>query len=163
MERYLQLLKEQGADLALKIPADSVVTAAWTVFKCRFGCGMYGSNHCCPPEIFTWRETQAMLDCYEYGLLFRCPEIHLVEPAALHVSKELFFADYYKVIAFASGPCKKCQPCHPGTCNFPKQTLPAMEACGIDVFATVRNQGLEIHTLREKDQPAQYFGLIMVE
>ena len=27
-----------------------------------------------------------------------------------------------------------------------------MEACGIDVFATVRANGLEIHTLRDKNE-----------
>ena len=38
-----------------------------------------------------------------------------------------------------------------------------MEACGIDVFATVRANGLEIHTLREKEEVQNYFGLLLVE
>lgn len=47
-------------------------------------------------------------------------------------------------------------------CNFPGQTVPSMEACGMDVFATVRNNGLEIHTLRVKGEPQNHFGLILV-
>ena len=38
-----------------------------------------------------------------------------------------------------------------------------MEACGIDVFATVRNNGLEIHILREKGEIQNHFGLLMVD
>ncbi len=38
-----------------------------------------------------------------------------------------------------------------------------MEACGIDVFATVRANGLEIHTLRDKNEEKNFFGLILVE
>ena len=62
MQKYLGLLKEHGADLAIKIPASSVVTAAWTVYRCKFGCSTYGKSHCCPPNSPTWRETQDMID-----------------------------------------------------------------------------------------------------
>ena len=35
-----------------------------------------------------------------------------------------------------------------------------MEACGIDVFATVRANGLEIHTLREKGRSTKLLWVI---
>ena len=38
-----------------------------------------------------------------------------------------------------------------------------MEACGIDVFATVRANGLEIHTLRDPGEVQNHFGLVLVE
>lgn len=38
-----------------------------------------------------------------------------------------------------------------------------MEACGIDVFATVRSNGLEINTLREKGEIQNHFGLLLVD
>ena len=91
----------------MKIPAKSIQTAAWTVYRCQFG--------------------------------------------------------YYKVIGFGSRPCKKCKKCNLQYCNFPDKTVPAMEACGIDVFATVRNNGLEIHILRKKGEIQNHFGLLMVE
>ena len=86
-----------------------------------------------------------------------------VTPLAVKTARELFLDDYYKVIAFGSGPCRICQKCNPACCNFPDRTVPAMEACGIDVFATVRTNGLELHTLREKGGIQNHFGLIMVE
>jgi len=37
-----------------------------------------------------------------------------------------------------------------------------MEACGIDVFATARAQGLPIHTLRERNEPHNLYGLLLL-
>lgn len=104
-----------------------------------------------------------MLDDFQYGLLFRCHEMKIVTPLAVRAARELFLDGYYKVIAFGSGPCKKCANCSAERCNFPGQTVPSMEACGIEVFATVRNNGLEIHPLREKTEVQNHFGLLMVE
>ena len=163
MEKYVSLLKEGGADLVLRIDAKSVRTAAWTVYRCQFGCDTYGKSPCCPPSTPTWKETQDMLDDFQYGLLFRCHEMKIVTPLAVRAARELFLDGYYKVIAFGSGPCKKCAKCSVERCNFPGQTVPSMEACGIDVFATVRNNGLEIHPLREKTEVQNHFGLLMVE
>lgn len=41
--------------------------------------------------------------------------------------------------------------------GFPRQTVPSMEACGIDVFATVRANNFEIHTLKSNEEIADYF------
>ena len=163
MDKYLSYLKENGADLAIKIKADTVKTAPWTIYRCRYGCDLYGKTHCCPPKAPSWKETQEMIDCFEYGILFRCHEMSMVTPLAVSAARELFLDGYYKALAFGCGPCEKCAKCNPDHCNFPKQTVPAMEACGIDVFATVRNNGLKIDTLREKGETQNYFGLLLVE
>lgn len=75
----------------------------------------------------------------------------------------MFLDDWYKVIAFGAGGCKKCSKCNLEYCNFPRQTVPSMEACGIDVFATVRANNLEIHTLKSNEEIADYFGMILCE
>ena len=87
----------------------------------------------------------------------------IVTPLAVKAARELFLDGYYKVCAFGSGPCKTCSKCNPDHCNFPDQTVPSMEACGIDVFATVRANGLEINPLREKGETQNHFGLLLVE
>lgn len=104
-----------------------------------------------------------MLDCFQYGILFRCHEMTAVSPLAVSVARELYLDGYYKVIAFGSASCKKCEKCNGEHCIKPNQAIPSLEACGIDVFATVRNNGLEIHTLREKEEQHNFFGLLMVE
>ena len=107
MEKYISFLKENGADLAVQIDSASVATAAWTIYRCRFGCDFYGKSRCCPPHTPTYKETREMLDCYRYGILFRCRDISKVRPLAVTLTKELLLDGYYKVIAFASGPCDK--------------------------------------------------------
>jgi len=163
LEKYLEFARENGADLAKRIDAGTVVTAPWTIYRCRFGCASYGKNHYCPPHAPTWDKTRQMIDCYSYGILFRCREMGAVSPLAVKLARELFLDDYYKVIAFGCGACVKCKKCNPEFCNFPGQTVPPMEACGIDVFATVRNNGIELHTLRLQEEPHSYFGLVLVE
>ena len=38
-----------------------------------------------------------------------------------------------------------------------------MEACGIDVFTTARNNGFTIDTLDSVKCKADYFGLVLIE
>lgn len=163
MEKYIRFLLEGGADAAVKIDATTVETAAWTVYRCRYGCDFYGRTHCCPPNAPTWKETREMLDCFSYGILFHSHEIKNVTSLAVAAARELFLDGYYKAIAFGCGPCRKCEKCDPVRCRFPKLTVPSMEGCGIDVFATARNNGFTMRPLREKGETPDYFGLVMVE
>ena len=163
MEKYLQMLKTEGADLAMEIDTKTVVTAPWTALKCQFGCDFYGRKFCCPPNTPDWEKTQKIIDCYNRGILFRFHEMKPVTAAAVKVCREAFLDGYYKALAFGSGPCLLCEKCSTEHCNFPKKTAPAMEACGIDVFATVRNNGIAINTVREKGETANYFGMILID
>jgi len=44
-----------------------------------------------------------------------------------------------------------------------RQVRPAMEACGIDVFATVRRHGFTVEVVRDYEDPQHYFGLVLIE
>lgn len=48
-------------------------------------------------------------------------------------------------------------------CCHPQKARPAMEACGIGVFATARANGFEIEVVRDHDDPQHYFGAVLVE
>ena len=164
MEAYVDLAKELGADLAIWIDPSTVVTAPWTAFKCQYGCDFYGKNWCCPPKSPDYKRTREILDSYQKGLLFRCGEPGPdVKAVAVELSRRMFLDGYYKAIAFGSGPCGLCAQCDPNGCRFPKKAIPAMEACGIDVFATVRANGQTLKTLRERSEPHWYFGLVLAE
>lgn len=163
MKRYFDRLISDGADLAIEIKPDAVVTAPWTIYKCKFGCSVYGKSFCCPPNTPGYRETRAILDSFQRAILFRTHTQFSVTPLAAELARELFLDGYYKAVAFGDGDCHQCAKCNTEHCNFPGKTVPSMEACGIDVFATVRAQGLEIHTLRERGEAQNHFGLILVE
>jgi hypothetical protein len=38
-----------------------------------------------------------------------------------------------------------------------------MEACGIDVFSTAKNNGFPINVLKSKDEVQNYYGLVLIE
>ncbi|MGV8119458.1 MAG: DUF2284 domain-containing protein [Candidatus Xenobiia bacterium LiM19] len=40
---------------------------------------------------------------------------------------------------------------------------PSMEACGIDVYATVRKHGFSIEVVKDRSQPKHYYGLVLVD
>lgn len=162
MEKYIKMLTEAGADPAVIIDPREVITAPWTVFKCQFGCGSYGKNHCCPPKAPSYEKTRAVLDCYEKGILFRVHHWNATAMAA-ECARELYLDGYYKTIGFGSGMCKLCKECDPNGCRQPEKAIPSMEACGIDVFATARHFDLEVHTLCSPDEQRSHFGLILVE
>ena len=50
-----------------------------------------------------------------------------------------------------------------GGAGIRSEARPAMEACGIDVYATVRRAGFEIDVVRTMEQCPNYFGLILVD
>ena len=79
------------------------------------------------------------------------------------VSGMLFSAGYYKTIAFGSGPCRLCKKCTLDDCPHRDITIPSMEACGIDVFATARGLGLPIHVLENINDPHNCYGLVLLE
>ena len=163
MEKYKQMLQNMGSDSITIIDTKSIVTAPWTIYKCQFGCGRYGKSWCCPPHSPSYNDTQKIINSFRKAILFRCHDMQIVTDMAVKVAKEMFFDGYYKAIAFGSGPCNKCKECNTKACNSPGKTAPAMEACGIDVFQTVRNNGYEITTLRSEDEIQNHFGLILVE
>ena len=162
MEACLEYLRENGADPAIVIDPHTVITAPWPRLRCQFGCESYGHNHCCPPEAPDYTRTRAVLDSFFTGILFRVHHWNATAIAA-EGARRLFLDGYYKALAFGSGPCKLCPYCAPEGCRFPGKAVTAMEACGIDVFATARAHGLEVHTLRVLGEERNHFGLILVE
>jgi len=59
-----------------------------------------------------------------------------------------------------SGPCNLCDRCGK-FCRYPSQARPSMEACGIDVFNTVRANGFAIEVLRTTSCEANYYGVVL--
>jgi predicted metal-binding protein len=152
-----------GALDAKVIPAPSVETGHWVRWKCRYGCGGYGRSLVCPPNTPTPAETRQMLDQYKAAILFESPHGE-AKRIAVELEREVFLAGYYRAFGLGAGPCHKCRACALGKgCRHPSEARPAMEAVGIDVYATVRKHGFTINVVRTHDDPQHYFGLVLVE
>ena len=158
--------RELGADLAKVIAARTVVTAPWVRWKCQYGCSGYRKRLCCPPFTATPEQTGLMLSGYRRGILMTvtAEKAADISKIAVALEREAFLAGFYKAFAFGAGPCRLCAKCDPaGRCRHPYEARPAMEACGIDVYATVRNNGWEIEVVRSEDDIPRYFALTMIE
>jgi predicted metal-binding protein len=172
LKKYCDEAIANGITDAKVISPDSVVTAPWVRLKCLFSCPMGSKSHCCPPNTPTPAQTREVLDSYRRAILF-----HLTVPAfgsehqslqdlLVKMEGDLFKDGYYKAFALLAGPCLLCKECSSvqgSACRLPTKSRPAMEAFGIDVFETVRNNGFTIRTLRDKTELPDLFCLMLVD
>jgi predicted metal-binding protein len=154
---------ELGAYEAKIINAATVLTAPWVRLKCRFGCELYGLGYCCPPHTPTPHEMREVIACYEHALLFHCTKLGSPTRIACDLEREIFLEGYHKAIGLGSGPCRICRKCSPKGCKHPDRARPSMEACGIDVFATVRTNGFPIEVLKDETCTGNYYGLVLID
>jgi len=174
LEKYCEKAIAVGATHAKIIDPKTVVTAPWVRFKCLFGC-TYKHRYSCPPHTPTPAETQATLDSYGRAILFHVEAPYTRErgrnmvaylDALVRLEEELFKDGYYKAFVMLAGPCVLCKECgkvEGVPCRFPAKTRPAMEACGIDVFQTARNNGFFIQALKEKSETQNLYCLMLVD
>lgn len=167
---YLEKALAGGADHALVVSPSGVVTAPWVRMKCQYGCSNFGRLLACPPRSPAPDQTRSLLDAYTSALLLHR---HVVKgrgmvdelnELAVDLELALFFDGYYKAFTLGSGPCGRCKDCNvSGSCRHPDRVRPSMEACGIDVFATARAQGLPIRTLHDRKEERDFYALVLVE
>jgi predicted metal-binding protein len=104
-----------------------------------------------------------MLDAYAHGILFAAPR-NRSKLIAAKLEREIFLAGYYKAFGMGAGPCELCTRCaFDKGCRHPQKARPAMEACGIDVYSTVRQHGFAIDVVRTRRDAQHYFGLVLID
>ena len=163
IKQFVTKALNHGAVAAKVIPTRSVETGHWVRWKCRFGCGGYGRCLVCPPHTPTPAETRAMLDQFTRAILFEAGKGD-PKKIALAVERELFLDGFYKAFGLGAGPCSLCDSCALDEgCRHPDKARPAMEAVGIDVYATARKHGFTINVVRSHEDPQHYFGLVLID
>ena len=164
MEHCLKRAQELGAIEARIVSPDKVYTGTWVRFKCMFGCDGYASSRNCPPYTPTPAQTREMLDGYETAILIHGDKTVDIRHVVTTLERELFLAGYYKAVGFACGPCRLCEECNfEGPCRNADKSRPAMEAFGIDVYATARAAGFPIEVVQSYDCEMNIYGLVLVE
>jgi predicted metal-binding protein len=145
------------------VRASSVATAAWVRLKCQFGCGGYGEHLTCPPHSPKPEQTAAVLACYTRCILVHGDEWTDMQEIVSALEREIFLDGYHKAFGMGSGPCSACASCPERGCRHPERARPAMEACGIDVYATARANGYPIEVLRSTGCAGNYYGLVLID
>jgi len=169
LEAYCQRAVEMGVDGAREIDPSSIVTAEWVRMKCQFGCPGFGNSHCCPPHSPTHDVTRKVIDSYRKAILLhkrleKGERGKGVTEIVVSLEIEMFLDGYYKAWSMGAGPCRLCKECDLAIpCKQGYRARPSMEACGIDVFKTARDNGFPIEVVRTRDQERNIFGVILAE
>ncbi len=192
LNTLLRELREIHSDFRL-IPASEIVVGEWVRWKCRYGCRGYAKHLSCPPYTPAPEDTLKLLRGYDKALIVRFEDVKPnpdVPPHHLHhflwdaikkvsdtmfeLERHTFLSGYYKAFAMDALPCSYCDPCIPEEekvldevpkrfCRHQERMRPSMEACGIDVFATVRKVGYEAEIFLSPYQKITLFGLLLIE
>jgi predicted metal-binding protein len=148
------------------VKVSTVKTASWVRKKCQFGCSGFQESLTCPPYSPTARETQRFLNFFKTALLIHCDSNSKkdISRIVVRMEKEAFLTGFYKAWGMGAGPCRLCSVCNLKTgCRHPEEARPSMEACGIDVYTTVRRNGLKIEVVKSHRDKANYFGMVLIE
>jgi len=165
IEKYAKKAVKLGAEDAKLICTETVVTAQWVRMKCQYGCDGYGQCLTCPPYSPTPAEAADIIANYRTAILIHgCDHTDLTAIAA-KLERKAFLDGYYKAFAMGSGPCRLCEECdlENKECTHPYQARPAMEACGIDVFQTVRKNGFPIEVVKNENCEQDYYAIVLLE
>lgn len=164
LESFGKLAIKKGAKEARIISVDTIVVSSWVRLKCQFGCDGYGKCLTCPPFSPTPEETAKIIKEYKKAILIHGDEHTDISKIAVYLEREIFLAGYYKAFGMGAGPCELCGDCDVGKpCKKPYLARPSMEANGIDVFQTVRNNGFKIEVLDSVQCKGNYFGVVLVK
>ena len=159
----------RGAEDAVIISTQAIVTAAWVRLRCQYGCSEYGQCLTCPPYSPTPETTRRVLDEYKTAILLHGTDWRPLRKLACELERGIFLAGYYKAFALACGPCWVCKTCGalgrrgPAACKHADLARPSMEATGIDVYATARAAGLPIEVVTSEESPQNHYALVLVE
>lgn len=146
------------------IAPERVVTAPWVEIKCRFGCSGYDRGAQCPPRSPRAAETREVLASYSHALLVEGePPTADFHERLLALERAAFLGGAPRALVFVAGPCRLCPRCEPDACRRPREARPSMEASGMDVYATAEAVGWRLEPVPDRESPATYVGLLLVE
>ena len=162
--KYVRMAKDMGATHAVAIHARDIVLDPRTYLKCMYGCKDWGHNWTCPsaPGAMKPWDFQNILRRYRHAVLIHCGDKKTSQKIAYAIERQAFLDGRY--FAFSMSDCALCERCaHPGPCRVPRQARPAMQALGIDVFATARKQKLPLVPLKKLNEPQNWYSLVLLE
>jgi len=164
-ERLLKLTNNLEHVNAKIIDINTVETGMWTLLKCKYGCNNFGKSLGCPPHTPTADEMKKVLNSYKTGILLQTKD-DMKTINEIVVDLEYFALDleFFKAFALGAGRCRLCEKCNLVECVNHKVHRPSMEACGIDVQSTARNNGYNEMIIKENGKKVYYcYGLLLID
>ncbi|MGC9030644.1 MAG: DUF2284 domain-containing protein [Desulfomonilaceae bacterium] len=173
-----QIAQELGFEEIYFLRASEIVIARWVGLKCQYGCTNYGTNWCCPPASPDLEAMRELVSEYTIATLLirrhkndqfyrNSAEKRRLQvqqwKAVVTLERKLFLNGYYKAFGFPPETCALCKKCaYPGRCKFPNEKRPALEACGIDVFQTIKRIGKSFEPATNVHDTYNSYSLILL-
>jgi predicted metal-binding protein len=170
--------RNYGIERIIPFSSKKIDLAEWVSLKCQFGCSQYNTNWCCPPASPDLAKVRAVLQEYKEALLLigkrQCKDFYLNNARrraqqvrswkeVVRIERQLFLAGYDKAIGLVSGACALCRKCtYPGSCRFPKERRPPIEAFSIDLIGTLKNLGIRTPVAQNTDDTFRYYAIILL-
>ena len=154
-----------GVESAMIISPSEVVMAPWVRLKCQFGCDGYGQSLVCPPFTPSSEQMRKVLDTYSRGILIHFDSDADVKAIVAVIDRDIFLRGAWKAFGLGAGPCYFCKNCpvEQARCQHSEKARPSMEACGIDVFSTIKKTDFHIEVVRSRKQCPNYYSLVLVD
>jgi len=166
-EKYLAVAREMGAADAVVFEAPQICWDSRTLLKCMYGCSDWGRNHTCPsrPGNPSMAEMREMFSRYRWGVIVHAHDKHTSQKISFKLESLAFHDGYYFAMSLSDcGLCKECAAVDNLPCRNVAMARPAFHSIGIDVFKTVRQMGLPIDTLPDRDDPNQnWYSAVFIE
>jgi len=141
-QELIQEALNLGCMKAKVISTKAISLAHWVKLQCQFGCSKHARLFTCPPFTPESEEMAEILEEYDQALLIHGDHDTNVQEIVIDLETRFKQKGYQKAFALGAQPCKLCNPCTISTfCQYPEKARPTLQACGIDVKATVNNNG----------------------
>ena len=171
-----KMFRGRGFDDFRWIDPASIVVAEWVRMKCLFGCGEYGRNASCPPNVPPVAECRSFFLDYAEAVIFhfvkkvdRPEDRHAwtrdVAGKLLDLERDVFVSGHPKAFMLLLDSCSLCESCtgRRTSCKEPRRARPTPEALAVDVFATVRAAGYPIRVLSDYTQEMNRYAFLLIE
>jgi len=162
--KYENFAKEIGAVNAKIIPVSAIIVENRIRLKCRYGCPNYFTHWTCPGQhdITPWIFKEKILPCYNWALLIHTYTPKEMQRIAFEVEKKAFLDGHN--LAFSIANCTLCEQCkYPDPCHYPDKARPSLSSVGISIFATVKQQGFYIETLKDKSEEPNWYSIVLID
>jgi len=170
------LFHESGYEDFRWIDSEAISVRNWVRMKCMYGCGDFGQNASCPPNVPPVSECREFVREYNDIAVFHFSAVldkpedrhswtRGINKGLLDLERKIFWKGFHKAFLLFLDSCTLCKHCGDNRqdCKNKTDSRPTPEALGIDVFDTVRKIAYPIEVLSAYNQPMNRYAFLFIE
>lgn len=158
------------------IDPKKIIVSQWVRMKCMYGCGNYGENASCPPNVPSVSECERFFREYNEAIVFHFVK-KVKKPEDRHawskkinaklgkLERDLFLSGFERAFLLFMDSCSLCAECAGSRdeCKLPRQSRPSPESMAVDVYSTVRQFGFPIQPLSDYSQKMNRYAFLLIK